>query len=59
MSSNMIKINTHELSPWSRALFQESIVTQLVKKFPTFYGFQRFITMVTGTYHRALSWARW
>jgi hypothetical protein len=29
---------TNYLSPWSRVLLEELLVTQLVKKFPTFYG---------------------
>jgi len=33
------------LTPWSRVLLEKLIVTQLVKKFPTFYGTQRFITI--------------
>jgi hypothetical protein len=32
------------LTPWSRVLLDKLIVTKLVKKFPTFYGTQRFIT---------------
>jgi len=31
------------LHPWSRALLQKLIVTQLVKKFPAFYGTRSFI----------------
>jgi hypothetical protein len=34
-------------------------VTQLVKKFPDFYGNRRFITVFTRTRHWSLSWARW
>jgi hypothetical protein len=30
--------------PWSRVLVEKLIITQLVKKFPTFYGSQRFLT---------------
>jgi len=37
---------THnKLTPESRAFLQILIVTQLVKKFPVFYGTRRFITM--------------
>jgi hypothetical protein len=35
-------------------LLEKLIVTQLVKKFPTFYGFHRFITMFTTAHHRSL-----
>jgi len=34
-------------------------VTQLVKKFPAFYGIRRFITMFTTVRHWFLSWATW
>jgi len=33
----------------------KSWVSQLVKKFPTFYGTQRFITMFTRAFHLCLS----
>jgi hypothetical protein len=36
------------VSPWSRVLLEKLIVTQLVKKFPNFYGIQRFITYSQG-----------
>jgi len=29
---------THSLTPWSTVLLEEPTVTQLVKKFPAFYG---------------------
>jgi len=29
-----------------------------VKKFPSFYGFQRFITVFTRAHHLFLSWVR-
>jgi len=34
------------LSPWSRALLENLRGFQLVKKFPTFYGTRRFITLL-------------
>jgi len=34
-------------------------ITQLVKKFPAFYGIRRFITMFTRANHLSLSRARW
>jgi len=38
--------------------FEKLTGSQLVKKFPSLYGTQRFITMFTGTCHMYLSWAR-
>jgi len=40
-------------TPWSRAL-KKLIVTNLVKKFPVFYGTRRFITMLPRARHRPL-----
>jgi len=34
-------------------------VTQLVKKFPSFYVVQRLITVFTTVHDQSLSWARW
>jgi len=34
------------LMPWARALL-EKLIPQLFKKFPTFYGTKRFITVFT------------
>jgi hypothetical protein len=48
------KIN--ELTPWRRVLFEKPTVTQLVKKFPAFYGTWRFITVFTTARHWSLSW---
>jgi hypothetical protein len=41
--------------PWSGSLLQKLTVTQLVKKFPIFYGTRRFITTFTRAGHRSLS----
>jgi len=38
---------TYLLIPWSRVLLEKLTSFQLVKKFPAFYGTQRFITTVT------------
>jgi hypothetical protein len=46
-----------ELIPWSRVL-EKLIVTQLVKKSPTFHGTQRFITVFARALLWSLSWAR-
>jgi hypothetical protein len=48
---------THSLIPWSRVLLEKLTGLQLVKKFPTFYGTQRFITTFTSSCHLSLSWA--
>jgi len=37
----------YQLSPWSRVVLEKLIVTQLVKKFSTFCGTRRFITVLT------------
>jgi hypothetical protein len=45
------------LTPWSRVL-QKLTSSQLVKKFPAFYGTQRFITAFTSARHLSLYLAR-
>jgi len=45
-------------TPLSRALLEKLTGSQLVKKFPAFYGTRRFITAFTRTRHLALSSAR-
>jgi len=47
------------LTPCTRVLRDEVIVTQLVKKSPAFYGTRRFITVFTRARQLCLSWARW
>ena len=47
---------THSLTPWSRVLLEKVTGLQLVKKFPAFYGTQRFITAFTSAHHLSLSW---
>jgi hypothetical protein len=39
------------LIPWSRVLLEKLKVTQLVKKFPAFYGTHRFITVFIRAHH--------
>ena len=52
------KMTLHTVhTPWSRA-FEKLTDSQLVKKFPTFYGTWRFITAFTSSCHLSLSWAR-
>jgi hypothetical protein len=45
------------LTPWSKVLFVKLTVTQLVKKFPTFYDTRKFITLFTTAHHWSLSQA--
>ena len=45
------------LTPRSRVLREKLTSFQLVKKFPAFYGTQRFITAFTSARHLSLSWA--
>jgi len=42
---------TYLLTPWSTVLLEKPIVTQLLKKFPAFYGTRRFITVLTRIRH--------
>jgi len=44
-------------APWNRVLLEKLTVSQLVKKFPAFYGTRRFITAFTSARHLSLSWA--
>jgi hypothetical protein len=46
---------TYLLTPWSRVLFVKLTVSQLVRKFPTFYATRRFITAFTSARHLSLS----
>ena len=48
---------TYLLTPWSRDLLEKLTGSQLVKKFPTFYGTRRSITAFTSARHLSLSWA--
>jgi len=45
----------HKLTALSRVLLEKLIVTQLDKKFPAFYGTERFITVFTTAHHMPLS----
>ena len=49
--------NNYLLTPWGRVLLEKLTGLQLVKKFPTFHGTQRFITVLTSVRHLSLSWA--
>ena len=51
------KFTAHSLTPWCRVLLEKLTGLQLVRKFPAFYGTQRFITAFTSFHHPSLSWA--
>jgi hypothetical protein len=48
-------ILTYFITPWSRVLLEKLTGFQLFKKFPAFYGTQRFITVSTSASHLSLS----
>ena len=48
---------TYLLTPRSRVLLQKLTGSQLVKKFPAFYGTRRFIIALTSALHLSPSWA--
>ena len=50
---------TYLLTPYSRVLLKKLTSSQLVKKFPAFYGTQSFITTFTSARQLSLSWASW
>jgi hypothetical protein len=45
------------LTPWSGALLETPTGSQLLKKFPAFYGIWKFIVLFTRARHLSLSWA--
>jgi len=51
----ILEMITYLLTPWSRVLLEKLTGLQLVKKFPAFYGIQRFITALTSAGHLSLS----
>jgi len=50
--------HTELLTPWNRVILDKLTGSQLVKKFPAFYGTRRFITVFTSACHLPVSWAR-
>jgi hypothetical protein len=42
------------LTPWSKVVLGKLIVTQPLKRLPTFYGAQRFITVLRKSHHWSL-----
>jgi hypothetical protein len=43
------------LTPWSRVLLEKLTGSQLLKKYPAFYGSRRFITEFASARHLSLS----
>ena len=54
---NIEYLLTYLLTPWCRVLLEKLTGLQLVKKFPSFHGTRRFITVLTSVHHLSLSWA--
>ena len=54
---NNVSDNTYLLTTWCKVLLEKLTGLQLVKKFPTFYGTRRFITVLTSVRFLSLSWA--
>jgi hypothetical protein len=48
----------NQLTPWSSVLLKKLIVAQLIKIFPTFHAFRRFITVFMRACHWLPYWAR-
>jgi hypothetical protein len=47
--------NVNLITPWNRVLLKRLTGSQLVKKFPAFYGAKWFITALTNARHLSLS----
>ena len=54
---NKSSTHTDTRTIWSRFLFKKLTGSELVKKFPVFYGTWRFITAFTSARHLSLTWA--
>jgi hypothetical protein len=59
-TSNEVNISSNVyapylLTPWNRVLLEKLTGPQLVKKFPAFYGTQKFITSFTSSRQLSLS----
>jgi hypothetical protein len=50
-----LRRHTYLLTPWSKVLPEKLKRPELLKKFPAFYGTQRFITAFTRARHLFLS----
>ena len=53
-----VMVTSWNYTPWSQILLLKLTGFQLVKKFPPFYGTQRFITVLTSACHLSLTWTR-
>ena len=53
-----IHLLTYLLTPWSRILLDKLTGSQLLKKFPAFYGIRRFATAFTTVRQLCLFWSR-
>jgi len=47
--------DSYILTPWNTVFLEKLTVSQLVKKFPAFYGTRRFITAFATARHLSLS----
>ena len=56
--THILNISFWKRTPWSRVLLEKLTGSQLVKKFPIFYGTRKFITAFTSACHMSLTWAR-
>jgi hypothetical protein len=59
---NNMSLNSHTylltyLLRRAESFLRSYLVLQLVKKFPTFYGTRKFITVLTSARHLSISWA--
>jgi hypothetical protein len=58
LTHSLTNLLTYLLTPWGRVLLEKLTGSQLVKKFPAFYGNLRFITAFTSVRHLSLFWVR-
>ena len=54
-SNLLIHLLTYLLTPWKRVFLKKLTISQLVKKFPSFYGTRRFITAFISARHLSVS----
>ena len=55
VSEDALYKNKTLLTPWSRVLLEKLIGSQILKKFPAFYGTRRFITAFSSARHLSIS----
>ena len=56
MTSRTTYLLVYSLTPCSTVLLEKLTGSQLIKKFPAFYGIRRFITAFTNSRHLSLFW---